>query len=109
MQKKWIHHTKNIFKGTIPRLRMEDPYRPTAYLKALKSRPLRNIKIHPSERNQALIDQDKKCIKCKKTLRPYLHKYVRDPLTKKMTVICSDCAIPPSYLSKNRATSSSSK
>ncbi|MBU0894154.1 MAG: hypothetical protein KKF48_01245 [Nanoarchaeota archaeon] len=73
---------------------MEDIFKPTTYLKALKSKPLRDIKIHHSERKQALINQDKRCIKCKKTLRPYLYKFVKDPLTKKFAVICSDCAIP---------------
>jgi len=67
---------------------------PSNYLKALKSKPLREIKMYVSERKKALLDQDKKCFKCKKDVRQYLYKYIRDPITKEMRVLCSDCAIP---------------
>ncbi|MBU0958857.1 MAG: hypothetical protein KKB31_02815 [Nanoarchaeota archaeon] len=68
--------------------------KPTNYLKALKSKPLKEIKMYVPERKKALLDQDKKCFKCKKSIRPYLYKYIRDPLTKEMHVFCADCVIP---------------
>ncbi len=64
------------------------------YMKALKSKPLKEVDLKISEHKKAMIDQDKKCAKCHKDLKPYMHSYVRDPKTKKLSVICSDCAIP---------------
>lgn len=64
------------------------------YLKALKSRPLKDVKMAVSERKKAFLEQGKKCAKCKEELRPYYYKFIKDPITKKITVICLNCAIP---------------
>ena len=72
---------------------MDNSNSPTSYLKALKSKPLKNVTMHASARGQALIDQDQRCQKCKKDIKPYYCKYVQDPATKKYTVLCGDCAV----------------
>ena len=63
------------------------------YLKALKSKPLKEIKMATSERKNAFLEQNKKCAKCNKELRSYFYKYIKDPVTKKFKVVCSNCAI----------------
>jgi len=63
------------------------------YLKALKSKPLKEVKMAVSERKNVILEQNKKCAKCKKDLRPYYYKFVKDPVTKKLTVLCLNCAI----------------
>ena len=65
----------------------------TNYLRALKSRPLKNVKMAVSERKKAFLEQGKKCARCKKDLRPYYYKFLTDPTTKKVEVVCSSCAI----------------
>ena len=66
----------------------------TNYLKALKTHPLKDVKMATSERKKAFNDQEKKCARCKKDLRPYYYKFITDPVTKKIEVICLNCAIP---------------
>jgi len=63
------------------------------YMKALKSKPLRDVKISTSENKDAMNKQDKKCIRCKKSLHQYLYKFIRNPQTKKMEAVCADCYI----------------
>jgi hypothetical protein len=66
------------------------------YLKALKSKPnmIKNVEMSGSERKKAWIAQGGKCANCKETLsRSYL-KYIKDPKTKTMKILCSSCAIP---------------
>lgn len=63
------------------------------YTRALKSQPMKEVKLSVSERQQAKINQDNKCAKCSKRLRPYFYKFVRNPSTKKIEIICSECAI----------------
>jgi len=79
---------------------MED-INPSNYIKALKTKPLRNVKIEPNERRKAFLSQKGRCAKCGKELKPYLHKYVQDPVTKQYKVLCSDCAIPSKYFKRN--------
>lgn len=66
------------------------------YKKAINSNKIKKIDIKPafSERRQALINQGKRCASCKKALDPIYAKYIRDPNTKTMRVLCSNCAIP---------------
>ena len=66
------------------------------YLMALKSKPnmIKKVKMASSERKKAWIAQGGKCANCKGALsRSYL-KYIKDPKTKTMKVLCSSCAIP---------------
>lgn len=73
--------------------KMKDFDKPSIYLNALKSKPLREIKISTPERRQAFISQKGKCLECKKDLNPVYCKYLRDPLTRKIKILCSSCAI----------------
>lgn len=66
---------------------------PSTYLNALKSGKIKEVKMSISGNRQAIIDQENKCIKCKKALRPYLYNFVKNPATKKIEVICADCSI----------------
>jgi len=63
------------------------------YMKALKSKPLRDVKISTSENKDAMNKQDKKCIRCKKNLHQYLYKFIRNPQTKNMEAVCADCYV----------------
>jgi len=65
-------------------------------MKAIKSNKIKkiDIKLPLSERRQALVDQGKRCANCKKAIDPIYAKYIRDPNTKTMKVLCSNCAIP---------------
>ena len=67
---------------------------PSTYLNALKSGKIKEVNLKISGSRQAVIDQENKCIKCKKALKPYLYKFVTNPATKKIEVICADCSIP---------------
>lgn len=80
---------------------MEDEYKPNEYLRALKSKPLRNVKIAPSERIQALNEQKGRCAKCKHEINRAFAKFVRDPVTKKYSVLCHNCAIDSIYFKKS--------
>jgi len=64
------------------------------YINALKSGKIKEVNMSVSGHKQAMIDQENKCIKCKKALKPYLYKFVTNPTTKKIEVICADCTIP---------------
>ena len=68
-------------------------YEKSDYMKVLKSQPLKDVKIPVSETKQAMINQDKRCAECRKNLKPYYYKFSRDPLTRAIKIICSDCAI----------------
>jgi hypothetical protein len=67
------------------------------YLKAVRSTKdkVGNKNITPvfSERKQAFVKQRGKCLKCNHELKPLYSKYLKNPETKKMEVLCSDCAI----------------
>lgn len=73
---------------------MSNEINPANYIKALKGQPMKNVVLSVSNHKQAIIDQENKCIKCKKALKPYLYKFVTNPTTKKVEVICADCSIP---------------
>ena len=73
---------------------MGNEINPSNYIKALKAQPMKSIVLSVSSHKQAIIDQDNKCIQCKKVLRPYLYKFVISPITKKVEVICADCSVP---------------
>lgn len=60
----------------------------------LKEKGTTEITIKPSERRQAMLDQKGICAKCKKNIKPIFSKFIRNPGTKKMEVICSNCAVP---------------
>jgi len=66
---------------------------PSTYLNALKSGKIKDVHMKISGNRQAVIDQENKCIKCKKMLKPYLYNFVKNPATKKIEVICADCSI----------------
>lgn len=66
----------------------------TNYLNALRERTLKPVELKISDNRQAVIDQENKCINCKKTLKPYLYKFVTNHVTKKVEVVCADCSIP---------------
>lgn len=74
--------------------------KPEAYLKALKSKPLRDIKIEPSSRLQALKDQKGRCAKCKHEINRAFAKFIQDPTTKKYTVLCHNCAVDSELFKK---------
>jgi hypothetical protein len=63
------------------------------YINALKTGKIKDVHMSVSGNRQAIIDQENKCIKCKKMLKPYLYKFVKNPATKKQEAICADCSI----------------
>ena len=67
------------------------------YLKAMRSTkdPAKKAEITPvfSERKQAFMKQKGKCLKCNHELKPLYSKYLKNPETKKIEVLCSGCAI----------------
>lgn len=63
------------------------------YINALKEKQLKPVELKISDNRQAVIDQENKCINCKKALKPYLYKFVTNPVTKKVEVVCADCSI----------------
>ena len=66
------------------------------YMKAIKSNKIKMVDIKPavSERKQVMLNQKKTCAICKKAINPVFAKYIRDPNTKVLKLLCSDCAIP---------------
>lgn len=67
---------------------------PSNYINALKTGKIKDVTLSVSGNKQAITDQENKCIKCKKVLKPYLYKFITNPITKKVEVICADCTIP---------------
>ena len=65
------------------------------YLKAMKSKRIKIAEVKPafSERRQALVNQGKRCANCRKDINPVYAKYVRDPKTNTLKVLCSNCAV----------------
>ena len=63
------------------------------YLNALKNAKDPKIKMAQPRRKSILAKQDGKCAKCKKTLHNYFSKGEIDPITKELSIICSECAI----------------
>jgi len=63
------------------------------YLSVIKSQPAKNVDFKISNNRQALIKQGRRCAKCKKDLNPSYCKYITDPKTKEVSVICSNCAV----------------
>jgi len=63
------------------------------YINALKTGKIKEVTMKVSGNRQAVIDQENKCIKCKKALKPYLYKFVTNPATRKPEAICADCSI----------------
>jgi hypothetical protein len=64
-----------------------------AYLDALNKRGTKDVELKPSERRQAMLDQKGKCAKCKHDINPVYSKFVRNPLSGKMEVLCANCAV----------------
>jgi len=66
------------------------------YLRLVKLKKIKSADIKPviSERRQVMLEQKKTCAICKKEINPVFAKYVRDPQTKVLKLICSNCAIP---------------
>ena len=64
------------------------------YIKALKSRSIRKVKIETSDRKKAFDGQKGKCAKCGKEINTLYCKYIQNPETKKYTVLCYSCAVP---------------
>ncbi len=87
-----IFHNK-VYKQAASRQNMAETS-PSTYLNALKSGKVKEVNMKVSSSRQAIIDQENKCIKCKKTLKPYLYKFITNPVTRKVEVICADCSIP---------------
>lgn len=67
--------------------------KPNTYLDALKSKPLRNVKVEPNERVKAIKEQKGLCAKCHKEINRAFAKFIENPNTKKYTVLCHHCAI----------------
>ena len=65
------------------------------YMNAIKHKKetIKNIPMISSERNKSLSNQQKRCFVCKKDLRSFYSKTVRDPKTKELRILCADCAI----------------
>jgi hypothetical protein len=63
------------------------------YLDLIKKKKDANIEIKTSPRRQALIEQKGKCAKCKKDINPAFSKFITNPETKKIEIICSSCAV----------------
>jgi len=63
------------------------------YLNVIKTAKKENVDFKISNTRQALLKQGKKCAKCKKDLNPYYCKYITDPKTKEVSVICSNCDV----------------
>lgn len=63
------------------------------YINALKSRKLRDVKVASSNREDLMKKQDKKCSQCKKDLREGYFKSIRDPKTREVSFVCSDCLV----------------
>ena len=53
----------------------------------------KDVDLKVSDNRQALARQEKRCAICKKDLNPYYSKYIKDPKTKEVKVICSNCAV----------------
>jgi hypothetical protein len=63
------------------------------YLSAMKTAKKKDVDLKISDNRQALTKQGRKCAICKKDLNPYYSKYIKDPKTKEVKVICSNCAV----------------
>ena len=65
------------------------------YLKAIKNKKetVKDIPMISSERSKSLSSQQKRCFNCKKDLRPFYSKAIRDVKTKELQIFCADCAI----------------
>lgn len=65
------------------------------YMKAIKHKKetIKNIPMISSERNTSMNNQQKRCFACKKDLRPFYSKTVRDFKTKELRILCADCTI----------------
>lgn len=63
------------------------------YMKALKSRPVKDVKLNLTKRRRAWENQEGRCAVCKKDLKAYYSKYIEDKSTGEIKVICSGCAI----------------
>lgn len=87
-----VFHNK-VYKQGPSRQNMAD-IGTSNYINALKSGKIKEVTMSVSGHRQAVIDQENKCIKCKKALKPYLYKFITNPATKKIEVICADCTIP---------------
>lgn len=64
-----------------------------AYLDALKKRGSNDLVMKPSETKQAMLDQNGRCAKCGKEMNKIYAKYQRNPITKKMEIICMHCTV----------------
>lgn len=64
-----------------------------AYLDALKKRGTKDVVLKHSERRQAMLNQKGKCAKCKHDIKPMYSKFIRNPISQEMEVICANCAV----------------
>jgi uncharacterized CHY-type Zn-finger protein len=64
------------------------------YLNALRSKGVSDVVMSSSSRVQIKNKQENRCAKCHKELKPFMYKFVENPVTKQKEIICSDCAIP---------------
>ena len=64
-----------------------------SYLDVLKKKGTTDVELHLSPRRQALVDQKGRCAKCKKDINPAFSKFIKDPISGKYKVICSNCAV----------------
>ena len=67
--------------------------KPSTYLDALKSKPLREVTMHQNPHRKALHDQKGRCAQCNQEINPLYCKYVEDQKTRTTKVLCADCAI----------------
>lgn len=63
------------------------------YLNVMRSAKKNDVDFKMSDNRQALARQERRCAICKKDLNPSYCKYIKDPKTKEVKVICSNCAV----------------
>lgn len=65
------------------------------YLRALKSKSknIKEVEMASSDRKKTWVSQQGRCAVCKKDLKSYYCKYIKDQKTNLLKVVCSDCAI----------------
>ena len=63
------------------------------YLSALKRGKLRDIKVAGFDKAELKKKQDGKCARCKKDLREGYYKFIKNQITGKSEIICSDCLV----------------
>lgn len=64
-----------------------------AYLDAIKRKGTKNVEMKRSERREAMLKQKGKCAKCHHDIKPMYSKFLRNPISQEMEVICANCAV----------------